>query len=410
MSYSTSLKNVFHQRYHVVFEQQYLLGLRGLLTLEAFIWVFLQTFVPAAVKGNNIPGPTYQVILRKVFSVIFWNDNLLYSAFILLSARTICIPFFRDPTKTSIASACFRRGIRLYFPVAITLIIIKLTSSRAGLAEIERFKSYTKNASFETPYYMVNAISCFNSGFMLFWTTFAFGTQAGSKAFPSGTLWIVNVIYAQSYTIYMTMVIIPYTRGRWRVEAFIAFIITAWWVQSWAWYSITGLLIGDMVMSMDYKAKSKRGVKIWRSIRCPTWVPAVLLMVAGLTMMYIWAAWKPEDANDELKVHTGIYYTGGLNYKYDVRQPQARVDNYVFLLGFFLLLESSDILQWILNNRLFCYLGSRSLSTSNPFPFVPVLIVLVFHAPIMAMIGNDWGRQGPPCSSPTLTGFDYMLI
>lgn len=391
MSYSTSLTSLFHQRYHVVSEQKYLLGLRGLLTIEAFIWVFLQTFVPAAVNGNNISGPGYQLVLRKTLSVIFWNETLLYSAFIMLSARTICIPFFKDPTKTSIASASFRRGIRLYFPVAVALIIIKLTSSKAGLAEIERFKTFTKNESFETPFSMVNAISCFNSGFMLFWTTFGFAKQAGSKAFPSQTLWIVNVIYQQSYTIFMTMVIIPYTRGRWRVEAFICFIVTAWWVQSWAWFSITGLLFADMVMNMDFKAKSKRGIKIWRSIRCPPWIPAVLLMAAGLTMMFIWAAWKPQDANDELHVHTGIYYTGGLNYQVDVKQPQARVDNYVFLLGFFLLLESSDILQWLLQNRLFYYLGHRSLSKLHPFPFVPLLPAFI-HASIIAttkMNGDD---------------------
>lgn len=392
MSYSTSLTSLFHHRYHVVTEQEYLLGLRGFLTLQAFIWVFLQTFVPAAVKGNNISGPEYQVILRKTFSVIFWNENLLYSAFIFLSARTICIPFFRDPTKTSIASACFRRGIRLYFPVAIALIIIKLTSSKTGLAEIESFKSYTNNNSFETPYYMVNALACFNSGFMLFWTTIGFATQAGSKAFPSQTLWIVNVIYQQSYTVYMTMVIIPYTRGRWRIEAFVCFIITAWWVQSWAWFSITGLLFGDMVMNMDYKAKAKRGIKIWRSIRCPTWIPAVLLMAAGLIMMFIWAAWKPQDANDELKVHTGIYYTGGLNYQYDVKQPQARVDNFVFLVGFFILLESSDILQWMFQNRLFYYLGNRSLSKFNPFTSVPVHS-LVSRASIATTIDDSWHNK-----------------
>ena len=371
MSYSTSLTGILHQRYHVVTEQEYLLGLRGLLTLEAFIWVFLHVFVPVAVKGNNIPGPTYQVILRKTLSVIFWNEDLLYSAFILLSARTICIPFFKNPTKTSIASACFRRSIRLYFPVAVALIIVKLTSTKSGLAGIERFKTYTDNNYFDTPYYMVNAISCFNSGFMVFWTTFGFATQSGSKAFPSQTLWILNVIYSQSYTIFMTMVIIPYTRPKWRVQAFLCFIVTAWWVQSWAWYSITGLLFADMVMNMDFKAKSKRGIKIWRSIRCPTWIPAALLMTAGLTMMYIWAAWKPQDANVELTAHTGIYYTGSLNYHYDLSQPQARVDNYVFLVGFFLLLESSSILQWMLKNPFLYYLGNRSLSRFDPFLLYP---------------------------------------
>lgn len=74
----------------------------------------------------------------------------------------------------------------------------------------------------------------FNSVFNMFWITHDFATSAGSNAFPSQLLWIVNVIYMQSYTVYMAMHIIPYTRNSWRVKGFIFFTITAWWVQSWA--------------------------------------------------------------------------------------------------------------------------------------------------------------------------------
>jgi hypothetical protein len=60
----------------------------------------------------------------------------------------------------------------------------------------------------------------------------------------------------------MTMVIIPYTRRSWRVKGALFFIITAWWVQSWAWYSITGLLFADMATNMDFKVNSQRGIKV----------------------------------------------------------------------------------------------------------------------------------------------------
>jgi hypothetical protein len=65
-----------------------------------------------------------------------------------------------------------------------------------------------------------------------------------------------------SFTIYMTMVIIPYTRRSWRVKGAFFFIITAWWVQSWAWYSITGLLLADVTTNMDFKVKAQRGIKV----------------------------------------------------------------------------------------------------------------------------------------------------
>jgi hypothetical protein len=340
---------------------EHLTGVRGLLVIESFLWVFLLTFQPTAVKDSvNTDGPFYQIILRKTLSVIFWNDSLLYSTAILLSARTICIPFLNKPTTTALANAAFRRSIYLLLPLVVALATTTLIFHYTGVSYIDTFKNATQNGSFNTPIAIDNTLTFFNSCFNLLWTTRDFFTQAGNLAFPTQTLWIVNVLYAQSYTVYMTMLIIPYTRPHWRVQASILFILTAWWVQSWAWYSITGLLLADLTMNMDFRLRSARGVKVYRSIRMPSWVLSVALMLAGLIMQYLFTAWRPEYANEELKGHTGLYYTGGLNTQFDVRQPQARDDNYFVLLGFFLLLETNEWFQWIFANRLFVYLGRRS--------------------------------------------------
>ena len=161
----------------------------------------------------------------------------------------------------------------------------------------------------------------------------------------------------------MTMVIIPYTRNSWRIHAYIGFILTAWWVQSWAWFSITGLLLADMVMIMHYKERARHGIKIWKTSKyCPTWVPCMLLMSAGLIMQFLSTAWRPQNENKELVAHTGLYYSGGLNTRVSPKEPQARDEDYLLHLGFFLLMEYSDFVQRILRNRLFLYLGKRSLS------------------------------------------------
>ncbi len=345
-------------------EQSYLLGVRGLLTLQSFTWVFLQTFVPVAVRDSaNFDGPKYEKVFREVFSVLFWNESLIYSAFIFLSARTICIPFLHSSTKQTIASAVFRRGLRLWFPTAVALAIVKITSSTLETGYIDDFKAHTGNISFSTPYTIPNALAYFNSVFNLFWTTTKFASQSGNTAFPSQTLWIVNVIYTQSYTVYMTMVIIPYTRASWRVTAYICFILSAWWVESWAWYSVTGLLLADSVMNMRYQERAHKGVRIWRTRwRCPTWIPCLVLMAAGLLMQYLWTDWRPSYENRELKAHTGLYYSGGLNTQVDLKEPHARDDDYLLLLGFFLSLEYSRFMQRIFSNPIFVYLGRRSLS------------------------------------------------
>lgn len=101
---------------------------------------------------------------------------------------------------------------------------------------------------------------------------------------------------------------------------------------------------------------------MYRSIRLPTFIPYTIILASGLVMQYLWAAWRPEYRNEEIVAHGGLYYTGGLNEYFDVKQPQARDDNYLVLLGCFLFLESSDVLQWILSNNTLVCLGRRSLS------------------------------------------------
>jgi hypothetical protein len=353
--------------------QSYLLGLRGLLVLQSFLWVFLRTFVPATVKDSSNPdGPLYQILLRKTLSVLFWNETMIYSSIILLSARTICIPFLATPSRSIAASSIFRRGIRLWFPAAVSLALIKIISSCISLSNITAFATAIGNHSLTTPYEIPNALAYFNAVFNIFWVTDRFNLQAASKAFPTQTLWIVSVIFEQSYTVYMTMIIIPYTRKEWRVLGGVTFILTAWWVQSWAWYTITGMVLADAVMNMDFKMLSKEGIPLGRwsywnrfnKVAFPSWFVYGILCIAGLLMQYLWTDRRPDLQNAEIRIHTGNYYNGGLNDLTIPGQPLARDDNYLLLLGFFLFLESTDWLQMVFRNPLFLYLGKRSFSES----------------------------------------------
>lgn len=360
-----------------VYTQTYLLGFRGLLVIEAFLWVFLQTFVPVTVAQSADPnGSLYQEVIRNTLGVLFWNEYFLYGAVIFLSARSIAIPFIECQAKdrgNRIARSVLCRGIALWFPVAVSLAIIKLAFSQTGQTYIYNFKTKTGNNSMQVPYSIPNTLAYFNSVFDLFWTTHNYAVQAGSTAFPSQTLWIVNAVYLQSYTVYMTMVIIPYTRNKWRVQGAFFFVLTAWWCQSWAWYTISGLLFCDMVMNMNFKERAQRGIPITTlhgrlqrangsPYRLPVWVPAGLCITAGLLMQYLWTAWRPDLFDKEYELHTGLYYTPGINYEYTTNHTPARDDIYLILIGFFMLLETYDVLQRIFQNKVLVYLGRRSLS------------------------------------------------
>ncbi|EON69192.1 hypothetical protein W97_08550 [Coniosporium apollinis CBS 100218] len=374
-------------------EVGYLVGLRGLFVLQSFLWTFLQAFVPAVVEApQDTIAPTYQVILRKTVSVLFWNKSLIYSFFILVSARTICIPFLWNPTKSTLASSVFRRGIRLWFPAAVALAITTLIFSQIGLTHLEDFKRGTGNEAIEVPYKIPKALTYFNSVFGLFWTTRNFATQAGNTAFPGQQLWIVNAIFQQSYTVYMAMVILPYTRPAWRLQSYAIIIVTAWWVQSWVWYSFTGLALADAVTNMAFREKAKRGIKIWRSIRCPVWVLYTVLTTAGLVMQYLWTAWRPAYHQKELVAHTGLYNSASLNEDYDPKQPLARDDDYLLLLGLFLFIEHFEGLRYVLANRLFIYLGRRSLS------WLLVQSIFIYTAGVKLFMHlrfqKDWPLEG----------------
>jgi hypothetical protein len=174
------------------------------------------------------------------------------------------------------------------------------------------------------------------------------------------------VIFQQSYTVYMAMVVIPYTRSSWRVKVLLIFILSAFWVQSWAWFSITGLLISDMVHNMDFKSKARAGVPIFKTnYSLPTCVACILVMAAGLVLQYLYTAWRPGYQNVLSEGHAGLYYSGGLNYKYDIHQPQGRDDNYLILVGLLVLVETYEVLQWVLESKVLVYLGRRALSESS---------------------------------------------
>ena len=331
----------------------------------AFLWTFLRVFAPAAVKGsNNEDGPAYQLGLRKSLSVLFWNDTLIYGSIIFLSARTICLPFLLDSSKTVLASTVFRRGIRLWFPVAASMIVVYYVFTPAMATRLLDLATMTGNTSLDTDIYLLpNSLANFNAIFMTFWTTHNFQLQAASFAFPSQMLWVISAVFQQSYTVYITMVIIPYTRPRWRIMGAIAFILTAWWVYSWAWYSISGLLVADAVMNMGLRPGGPSSCLTISKVRIPMWIVGGLLMSAGFIMQFFWTAARPDLQNAELLYHTGIYNTGGLNKGVDVTEAQIRADCYLIVLGFFLILETSSVVQSVFRSKFLVLLGRRSLST-----------------------------------------------
>lgn len=175
-------------------------------------------------------------------------------------------------------------------------------------------------------------------------------------------LWIVPVVYQESFTVYMTMLMFPYMTKDSRVFGLIGFIVIAWWLDSWAWYACTGLLFAEAVINLDFKEVAKQGLPLPKSAkRLSTYWVAAFFLTVGIVLKYVYEDAFPNHINNELIVHTPIY-GGGLNRDYNINQPQQRVSSWFVVVGALMFIELNTVAQKIFANPLFRYLGRISFA------------------------------------------------
>ena len=345
--------------------QDYLTGLRGLVAVESFVWLFFHTFVPALVSNSATdPQPTYQVVLRNILSPLLWDASLIYSFFIILSSRTVCIHFLQDASTPKFARTLISRPIRIGIPISIALAISISIFSTIDTSYVSQAAFAIRNSNLSAPVKIVDATQGFNSIYNLLWVYRDFYTQMGNTLWPSNTLWVVSLIYYQSYTTFIFMVILPFTRPGWHLQGLIWFGLGSFWFNTWGWYSAIGLLMADLSINPALRSAVARGIKLPKaSFRLPYWVIAVLSVAIGVAMKYVWIAAFPNHLNAELHIHPARYLQPKDNLgNLDEEQPYPRLDNFLIVMGILLMLELSGRMQQWLSLRVLKYLGNRSLS------------------------------------------------
>lgn len=346
--------------------QDYLSGLRGILVLQSFVWLFFQTFVPALVSNTASKSqPTYQVLIRKVLSPLLWDASLIYSFFIILSARTVCIHFMQDGSTAKYARSLISRPIRIGIPISIALMMSIAIFSKIDTAYISQAAAAMGNLSLKAPATPVDATIGFNSIFNLLWVYRNFAEQMGNQLWPSGTMWSLSVIYYQSYTVFAIMVILPFTRPGWHLQGLVWFGLGSFWFNTWGWYSAAGLLVADFSLNPALRAALMRGFRISKKhdFRMPYWTVATLFVLLGTAMKYIWIAVVPQYTNAELHMHPARYLApAGALGNLDSKQPYPRLDNFLVVVGVLLGLELSEIVQDWVSFKVLRILGGRSMS------------------------------------------------
>jgi hypothetical protein len=390
-------------------QQDYLYGLRGVLAIESFLWLFLKTFVPTLVT-NEVSGPAHQVLVRKIFSVLFWNESLISSFFIILSARSICISFLQEPTAKTFARSLLTRPLRVGIPLAFALAFSISVFSCTNTVYIDVAAQALKNLDLAAPILPSSALASFNTIWDVLWIVRDFGKQMANQVFPGATMWAPSLIYSQSYTTYIAMVILPFTRASWHIQAITMFSIGSFWFNSWGWYSAAGLFVADVSQNHDLRARLSRGIKITESVSFPYWILAILSVAVGLVMKYLWVAALPQHLRAELALHPSVHLTQGLTIRnFNEDQAYARLDDYLIVVGVLFLLEMSSRLRWVFSSKLLVQVGKRSLSKLSK-SLLPVLTILTIlrhlrRSILDALRCQSEGLRCPSCFEAHVCGF-----
>ncbi|KAK4500360.1 hypothetical protein PRZ48_008549 [Zasmidium cellare] len=349
---------------HSPFEKDnHIYGLRGILLISSFLWLFFQTFIPT-VATHTTSGPGYQRLLRIIFGTVLWDESLISSFFFVLSARAICIRFLKDPTADNFAGTIFRRSIRLVVATGAALFISYGIFAGLGTKYITSFKQTLQNNSINPPRVPKTALQGFNALFDMFWVVREYDGQAANAFWPSGTLGRISLLYNQSWTTFFLMVLLPFARPQWHPQVLLLFTFGAFWMCSWGWYNACALLVADATINSTLALKLVSGLTISekKDWKVPYPLIGTFMIPIGLAMKYTWAVF-PRYVNDELVLHPYLDLSEQTTRRqFAAADPYPRVDNFFIIFGLLLTVETLPRVRDILSTPGLISLGKRSFS------------------------------------------------
>ncbi|KAI7231774.1 hypothetical protein KC330_g6248 [Hortaea werneckii] len=342
-------------------EHTHIFGLRGILTILSVLWIFLQTFVPSVVSQGT-EGPTYQEVIRYVFSPVFFNLSLVRTFFFVLSARSICVRFLKKPQSSTYAGSIIRRLIRLPLFLTTACAIVFGIFGGTGVSHIHQFEEVLPNASISAPDRPKNALTGLNAIFDQFWVVRSYYYQAANDFWPSRTLWMISLIFQQSWTVYFLMVILPFTRATWHWQFLTLFALGSFWMNTWGWYDASALLLADYLINPVLRARLDSGLEINEDWRIPYAAPGAAMTVAGFAMKYTWNV-LPQYIDKELVLHPFLDLAENTNRaQFAAADPYPRLDNFLVIFGVLLIVETTPKACTYLSARWLVQIGRRSLS------------------------------------------------
>lgn len=408
LPFVTDTTNDLGRRYGT--RKPHLEGVRGILGFLTLLAIFFRTFAPAIQTDTDLNGlfpadfvavaPAWQNVVRRVLSPLLWDSTLLPHFFIILSGRvclqsectaifdenpssdqilTSCIPvsaFLERRLALPMAAAAFHRPFRLLPSLVVCLAITTVLSATHSFDGAYRMATDLRSSLASPPLFWTSPIEFFNTIAALYFAEPAFTYEDRPFSFvqPVGILFVLPIIFQQTFTCITVAYILPYTKLKPKVVGYTAFVVLSYWVGSWAWYSLTGLAIAEFASVYSQITPRRFPLKLGRYLgthMLPVWVPFALMLVAGLAQKWAWASF-PERRSDEYMAHTDIL-TGGLVRSENIAvTPFPRIDDWMVATSILVLIEIFPAPRRILSSGILRHMGRLAFCE---FLFVNLLIV-----------------------------------
>ncbi|KAK0530706.1 hypothetical protein OC834_003226, partial [Tilletia horrida] len=305
-----------------------------------------------------LSAPSWQNTLRKALSPLFWDGTLQSGFFIMLNGRVIVETFLERRTATSIAGSAFRRPLRFFFPLAVALAAISAVNALGGFKQAIYFAALENNRYATPPAIWDSTIEYFNalSGYF-FSTEDSFLDRGVQFVPPAPVMWFVPRVFMQSFSCYTFAYMMPFVLTKHKFWSLTIFGVATYWLGLWAWYSLTGLLLAELVVAYDLPGIAQQGIPIpvpafiskSKRVRMNAYLPPFTLLCLGITLKYLWVFF-PDRKYDEIIWHFNKN-TGGLNHDFNVfTTAYPRLDDWFLCAGAMYLIEMSHFVRLMFDN------------------------------------------------------------
>lgn len=274
------------------------------------------------------------------------------------------LAFIERRNADSIAGPLFRRPFRIAGPTSLALAWTSILTVSGAFKYANEVSALLQNQSAAEPRIWESTITYFNSCVGLLMDISQRRDARGSAFLVPGSLgWVIPIIFQQTYPIAVLAYIMPHAVLRWKIIGGVVFGLAAWWSAQWVYYSTFAILLAEFSVVYLPHLPSTWTLRLFGRKCCAVRQEVVpcLFIALGTALKYTWAS-IPLHRDDEIVAHVDPT-NGKLLWNPIKEKAHPRLDDFLFVSGFFILIEIVPKIRGLLNNKPLRQLGSLAFSS-----------------------------------------------